>query len=36
MPSSKIDAYMDAKIEQLMASADKNNNPDGVNNTEVI
>ena len=36
MPSSKIDAYMDAKIEQLMASADKNNNPNGVNNTEVI
>jgi HK97 family phage portal protein len=36
MPSSKIDEYMDAKIAQLMSTADKNNNPDGVNNTEVI
>ena len=36
MPSSKIDAYMEAKIEQLLASADKNNNPNGVNNTEVL
>ena len=36
MPSSKIDAYMDAKIAQLMSTADKNNNPEGTNNTEVI
>jgi hypothetical protein len=36
MPSSQINAYMDAKIAQLMSTADKNNNPDGVNNTEVI
>ncbi len=36
MPSSKIDEYMDAKIAQLMSTADKNNNPEGTNNTEVI
>ena len=36
MPSSQINAYMDAKIAQLMSTADKNNNPDGVNNTEVL
>ena len=36
MPSSQINDYMDAKIAQLMSSANKNNNPDGVNNTEVI
>ena len=35
MPSSQINAYMDAKIANLMASADKNNNPDGVNNLEI-
>ena len=35
MPSSQIAAYMDAKIANLMASADKNNNPDGVNNLEI-
>jgi HK97 family phage portal protein len=35
MPSSKIDAYMDAKIEQLMSSANKNNNPDGTNNQTI-
>jgi len=34
MPSSQINAYMDAKIANLMATADKNNNPDGVNNLE--
>ena len=33
--SSQIAAYMDAKIANLMASADKNNNPDGVNNLEI-
>jgi hypothetical protein len=32
MPSSKMDAFMDAKIEQLMASVDKTNNPSGINN----
>ena len=35
MPSSQINAYMDAKIANLMASADKNNNPDGVNNQTI-
>jgi HK97 family phage portal protein len=35
MPSSQINAYMDAKIANLMATADKNNNPDGVNNLEI-
>lgn len=35
MPSSQINAYMDAKIAQLMSTADKNNNPDGVNNQEI-
>ena len=35
MPSSQINAYMDAKIAQLMSSADKNNNPDGVNNQTI-
>ena len=35
MPSSQIAAYMDAKIANLMATADKNNNPDGVNNLEI-
>ena len=35
MPSSQIAAYMDAKIANLMASSDKNNNPDGVNNLEI-
>ena len=34
MPSSQINEYMDAKIANLMATADKNNNPDGVNNLE--
>jgi HK97 family phage portal protein len=34
MPSSQINAYMDAKIANLMATADKNNNPEGVNNLE--
>jgi HK97 family phage portal protein len=34
MPSSQINAYMNAKIANLMATADKNNNPDGVNNLE--
>ena len=34
MPSSQINPYMDAKIANLMATADKNNNPDGVNNLE--
>jgi HK97 family phage portal protein len=36
VPSSKIDAYMDAKIEQLLSTADKNNNPAGTNNQENI
>ena len=36
MPSSKIDEYMDAKIAQLMSTADKNNNPEGTNNQENI
>jgi HK97 family phage portal protein len=35
MPSSQINAYMDAKIANLMATADKNNNPDGVNNQTI-
>ena len=35
IPASKIDAYMDAKIEQLMSTADKNNNPTGTNNQTV-
>ena len=35
MPSSQINAYMDAKIANLMASSDKNNNPDGVNNQTI-
>ena len=35
MPSSQINAYMEAKIANLMATADKNNNPDGVNNLEI-
>lgn len=35
IPASKIDAYMDAKIEQLMSTADKNNNPNGTNNQTV-
>jgi HK97 family phage portal protein len=35
MPSSQINEYMDAKIANLMASADKNNNPDGVNNQTI-
>lgn len=35
MPSSQINAYMDAKIEQLLSSANKNNNPDGVNNQTI-
>jgi phage portal protein BeeE len=34
MPSSQINEYMDAKIANLMATADKNNNPEGVNNLE--
>lgn len=36
VPASKIDAYMDAKINQLLATADKNNNPEGTNNQENI
>jgi len=35
MPSSQINEYMDAKIANLMATADKNNNPDGVNNQTI-
>jgi HK97 family phage portal protein len=35
IPASKIDAYMDAKIEQLMSTADKNNNPSGTNNQTI-
>ena len=35
MPSSQIKEYMDAKIANLMATADKNNNPDGVNNQTI-
>jgi HK97 family phage portal protein len=35
MPSSQINAYMDAKIANLMATADKNNNPEGVNNQTI-
>jgi HK97 family phage portal protein len=35
MPSSQINEYMDAKIANLMANADKNNNPDGVNNQTI-
>ena len=35
MPSSQINQYMDAKIANLMATADKNNNPDGVNNQTI-
>ena len=35
MPSSQINAYMDAKIANLMATADKNNNSDGVNNQTI-
>jgi HK97 family phage portal protein len=34
MPSSQINEYMDAKIANLMATSDKNNNPEGVNNLE--
>jgi HK97 family phage portal protein len=34
MPSSQINEYMDAKIANLMATADKNNNPEGVNNLQ--
>jgi len=32
VPADQIDAWMDAKIQQLLSSADKNNNPDGNNN----
>lgn len=35
MPSSQVNEYMDAKIAQLMSSANKNNNPDGVNNQTI-
>jgi HK97 family phage portal protein len=35
MPSSQINEYMDAKIANLMATADKNNNPEGVNNQTI-
>ena len=35
MPSSQINDYMDAKIAQLMSSANKNNNPDGINNQTI-
>jgi HK97 family phage portal protein len=32
IPADQFEAYMNAKIEQLMASAYSNNNPDGNNN----
>jgi len=35
MPSSQINEYMDAKIANLMATSDKNNNPEGVNNQTI-